>query len=72
MKQVAELTHNRYDLTYILPDSRQTKTILLIRDEKQKELFEIFNKISECYTLKTRKTGKMPFMNTLFIELFNI
>ncbi len=36
-----ELTHNMYQITYSLPDSKQTKTMLLQMDEKQAELYKI-------------------------------
>ena len=41
LKKAAELTHNMYQITYMLPDSRQTKTRLLTMDENQQELFNI-------------------------------
>jgi transposase len=44
IKQAAEITHNMYDITYKLPDSKQTKTKLLKMDDQQKELFEIISK----------------------------
>jgi len=43
LKKAAELTHNMYQITYTLPDSRQTKTRLLTMDENQKELFNIIS-----------------------------
>jgi transposase len=36
-----ELTHNMYQITYNLPDSKQTKTKLLKMDEQQAELYKI-------------------------------
>jgi transposase len=36
-----ELTHNMYQITYSLPDSKQTKTKLLKMDEQQEELYKI-------------------------------
>lgn len=44
LKKAAELTHNMYQITYTLPDSRQTKTRLLKMDENQQELFNIISK----------------------------
>jgi IS4 transposase len=44
IKQAAEITHNMYDITYKLPDSKQTKTKLLKMDEQQQELFEIIRR----------------------------
>ena len=36
-----QITHNMYQITYSLPDSKYTKTILLKMDEQQEELFKI-------------------------------
>lgn len=36
-----ELTHNMYQITYTLPDSKQTKTMLLQMDEQQAKLYKI-------------------------------
>lgn len=44
VKKAAELTHNMYEITYILPESKHTKSILLKMDEKQAELFNIILK----------------------------
>jgi len=44
LKKAAELTHNMYQITYTLPDSRQTKTRLLTMDENQMELFNIISR----------------------------
>ena len=41
LKKAAELTHNMYQITYTLPDSKHTKSKLLKMDEKQQELYEI-------------------------------
>lgn len=41
IKQAAELTHNMYQVTYTLPDSKQTKSRLLQMDEEQLELYHI-------------------------------
>jgi transposase len=41
LKMAAELTHNMYQITYTLPDSKHTKTRLLTMDEKQQELYDI-------------------------------
>lgn len=39
-----QITHNMYQVTYSLPDSKYTKTILLKMDEQQEELFKIVGK----------------------------
>ena len=44
IKKAAELTHNMYQITYTLPDSRQTKTRLLTMDDDQQKLFKIITK----------------------------
>jgi transposase len=44
LKKAAEITHNMYQLTYTLPESKHTKTKLLNMDEEQTELFNIINK----------------------------
>lgn len=44
LKKAAELTHNMYQITYTLPDSKHTKTRLLKMDEKQQELYDIVNR----------------------------
>lgn len=44
VKQAAELTHNMYQITYTLPESKHTKSKLLKMDEKQAELYEIIQK----------------------------
>ena len=44
LKQAAEVTHNMYQITYTLPESKQTKSRLLQMDRQQSELFEIVNK----------------------------
>ena len=41
LNRAAEITHNMYDITYTLPDSKHTKTKLLKIDDEQHELFEI-------------------------------
>lgn len=45
LKKAAELTHNMYQVTYTLPDSKHTKKRLLTMDSKQQELFNIISKI---------------------------
>jgi transposase len=42
--QAAEITHNMYQITYTLPESRQTKSRLLNMDTQQQELSEIIAK----------------------------
>ncbi len=44
VRRAAELTHNMYQLTYTLPDSKQTKNILLKMDDEQAELYQIILK----------------------------
>jgi transposase len=44
LKKASELTHNMYQITYTLPDSKHTKTRLLKMDEKQQELCDIVNR----------------------------
>lgn len=41
LNRAAEITHNMYNITYTLPDSKHTKTKLLKMDDEQHELFEI-------------------------------
>jgi len=41
VKKATELTHNIYEITYVLPESKHTKSILLKMDDKQAELFNI-------------------------------
>lgn len=44
LKQSAELTHNMYEVSYILPESKHAKTKLLRMDENQAELCRIIDK----------------------------
>lgn len=44
LKKAAEVTHNMYQITYTLPDSKITKDKLLRMDEEQSELCQIINK----------------------------
>lgn len=44
LKKAAEVTHNMYQITYTLPESRQTKSRLLNMDEEQAELYRIICK----------------------------
>ncbi len=44
LKRAAEITHNMYQITYTLPESKHTKSKLLNMDEKQSELYRIINK----------------------------
>lgn len=46
LKRAAEMTHNMYQITYTLPESKQTKTKLLKMDDQQAELFQIVMKNS--------------------------
>jgi transposase len=41
LKRAAEITHNMYQITYVLPDSKHTKSRLLNMDEEQEELYNI-------------------------------
>jgi len=44
LKRAAEVTHNMYQITYTLPESKHTKSKLLNMDDQQKELYQIINK----------------------------
>jgi hypothetical protein len=44
VKKSSELTHNMYEISYILPESKHTKTKLLKMDNEQAELYQIINK----------------------------
>jgi transposase len=44
LKKAAEVTHNMYQITYTLPESKHTKSRLLNMDEEQAELYQIINK----------------------------
>lgn len=44
LKRAAEITHNMYQITYTLPESKHIKSKLLKMDDKQKELFEIIQR----------------------------
>jgi transposase len=41
LRKAAEVTHNMYQITYTLPESRHTKSRLLNMDEEQAELYRI-------------------------------
>jgi len=41
IEKAKELTHNMYEITYTLPESKQTKSKLLKMDDEQAELFQI-------------------------------
>ena len=43
LKKASELTHNMYQITYTLPDSKHTKTRLLNMDHEQAELYKLIN-----------------------------
>lgn len=45
IKKAAELTHNMYEITFMLPESRQIKSILLKMDEEQLELYNIIRNV---------------------------
>jgi len=57
LKKAAELTHNMYQITYTLPDSKHTKTRLLNMDTEQAELYRIINK--KFLGVATLKTGNI-------------
>jgi transposase len=44
LKKAAELTHNMYQITYTLPESKHTKSKLLKMDDEQAELYQMINK----------------------------
>ena len=44
LKRAAEITHNMYQITYTLPDSKHTKSKLLKMDEQQTELYNIIQR----------------------------
>lgn len=44
IKKAAELTHNMYEITYTLPESKHTKSNLLKMDNQQAELYQIVQK----------------------------
>ena len=44
LEKAKELTHNMYEITYILPESKQTKSKLLKMDDEQAQLFQIIMK----------------------------
>jgi len=46
LKKAAELTHNMYQITYTLPESKHTKSKLLNMDDQQAELHRIVQKNS--------------------------
>ncbi len=44
LKRASELTHNMYQITYTLPESKHTKSRLLNMDDEQQELYNIVQK----------------------------
>ena len=44
VKKASELTHNMYEVTFILPESRQSRSMLLKMDEEQSNLYRIVQK----------------------------
>jgi transposase len=44
LKTASEITHNMYQITYQLPDSKHIKSTLLKMDEQQSELYRIIQK----------------------------
>ncbi len=55
LKKASELTHNMYQITYTLPDSKHTKSQILKMDEDQTKLYEIINQ--NFQGVAKRKTG---------------
>lgn len=43
LKKASELTHNMYQITYTLPDSKHTKSKILKMDDEQTELYQIIS-----------------------------
>jgi hypothetical protein len=52
----SEITHNIYQITYQLPESKHIKTRLLNMDEQQTELYQII--LKNFQGVPMRKTGK--------------
>ena len=44
LKKASEVTHNMYQVTYTLPESKHTKSKLLKMDDEQAELYQIIHK----------------------------
>jgi transposase len=44
LKKAAEVTHNMYEISYTLPESKHTKTKLLKMDDEQAHLYQIIQK----------------------------
>lgn len=44
LNKASEITHNMYQITYTLPESKHTKSKLLKMDSEQSELYQIINK----------------------------
>jgi hypothetical protein len=44
LKKAAELTHNMYQITYTMPESKHIKSKLLKMDDEQAELYQIIQK----------------------------
>ncbi len=45
LEKAKELTHNMYEITYTLPESKHKKYKLLKMDDEQAELFKLYPKI---------------------------
>lgn len=56
IKRSVELAHNMYQITYMLPQSKHTKSNLLKIDVKQDELYNIIKFFIECPIAENRKT----------------
>ncbi len=44
LKKAAEVTHNMYEISYSLPESKHTKTKFLKMDDEQAHLYQIIQK----------------------------
>ena len=44
LEKAKELTHNMYEINYILPESKHAKSKLLKMDDEQAELYQIIMK----------------------------
>ena len=67
LKMASEITHNMYQITYQLPDSKHVKSSLLKMDEQQSELYRIIQIIVLVY-FDEYKENKELFAT---IPLFN-
>lgn len=63
-KKSAELTHNMYQITYTLPESKHTKFRLLKMDDQQAELYQIISKNPNAENRK-EQVEQIAFASTL-------